>query len=514
MATESNKNKSCNSNNKRQPRRISQNKRVNYDNTRVQKFDKDMDTPISNKSNDIAWYGKANGLIEGSARLPFSNTTGFTLPYGNKEGVPGVMALTYMPTIGANGKTVNGNIATAAANSYYSYVVHANSRNQSYDAPDLMLATLAGMDALAFIAVGIRAYGVMKLYDQTNRYLPNALLTAMGFDPSDLSSNYSHMLFDINNLIAQASQIWIPDTMPLMQRKFWMNTNIYMDSDSVKGQYYLFVPRLVYKFDERSSEKGTSLTPVMWNTGENHKWADFVNIAKSLISSLVNSQDRGIMFGDILKAYGKEHLYTLSPIDVDYTVTPVYDHEVLTQIENATCGPISVGAITQDEHGIIMQEWDQNIPDIGRGNYFPSQSVLNFHFKEAPTPDQIMIATRLKAADMVYVQNESVHIAHPYATGSEAIYGFYIYYYENEQLQMLPMGNDRNLTMDNVRRWCAFDYAPWLYQFKELPTEGGWDVWTPFAAFGDYDNYTTVNDIDLYRMHTTALMSLFGVPVI
>lgn len=513
MMKESNKNGKTN--NRRQPRRDSNSKRVNYDNTRVQKFDKDIETPISNKSNDIAWYGKANGLIEAAARLPFSNTTGFNLPYGKKEAVPGVMALTYMPTIGANGATASGeNIATTAANSYYSYVVHANSRNQSYDAPDLMMATLAGMDALAFIAVGIRAYGVMNLYDQNNKYLPDALLTAMGFDPSDLRANYSHMLFDINNLIAQASQIWIPDTMPLMQRKFWMNTNIYMDSDSVKGQYYLFVPRCVYKFSETGSPNGTSLVPVVWNTNQKYKWSQFVKVAQSLISALVNSQDRGIMFGDILKAYGKEHLYTLSPIDVNYTVTPVYDHEVLTQIENATCGAIDVGDITQTESGTIQQAWKANTPDKTQGNYFPSRSVLNFHFKETPTADQIMIATRLKAGYMGYNQTGEVKLAHPFATGSEVIYSMYIYYYHNDALEVAQMVNDKFLTLDNIRRWVAFDYAPWIYQFDALPTSGGPDVWTPSAAFGDYDNYTTVDDINLLRLHKTALMSLFGVPVL
>lgn len=521
--TNTNKNKSKSSNTKgRQGRKDSKTRRINLDNERVSRFVSNMERDASN---DPSWYASTPGLMQ-AANIAFSEVTGL----GNQNGVaaPGVMAFNYAPSIG--GKDTYA--INVASNAKYSYVVHANSRNQSYDAPDLMMMILAGKEVFCAIADMIRAYGVMPLYDQRNSYLPDALLMGMGYDPSDLKANYSHMLWDINNLIAQASQIWVPDDMPLITREFWMNTHIYMDSESVKGQYYLYNRNIYYKFSGKTSSQGSSLVIAFQGkyAGALVSWNYMVQNVQTMIDALIQDQDRGIIFGDILKAYSESRIYKLNPLAVDYVVTPKYDPEVLSQLSNIhvlNTFPIS---LTQAQ-GQIYENWSYNSNGItpSLAEYMlPTVGMLNLHIKDQPTPEAVMVATRMMPLGNNYVLGQSsgnqvITGAKPDTCGSEVtnavsviikINGeFKINSYSSSFISGATQGAD---IITRLYLYTAFDWAPPLYtlQGATLPTPSNLTpAIIPYYAILDMENFVWIDTETLRRIHRTALLSEFGVPV-
>lgn len=558
-------------------------KRVNYDNTRLSKFEKDVEDmerrsyPKGAKPtkgvNDIRWYANNPELLRAAASVPFAYTLGTPLPWkahnNRLMGVPGVMTMYWTPYLGYNDPAI-----VAAANSTYSYVVHANSRTTQYDPNDLLLLILAGAQIFSAFALGVRAYGLMRRYDQQDSYTPGALIEGMGFNYEDLKTNVSHMWFDLNQISAQLQQIWIPNTMPIIERWFWMNSNVYADGDSVKSQYYQFAPTVFYQYSETASSNGGSLQPIKWMqltedtsapvavlpVPTRHTWDEYVTIINNMLTALLNSQDRGIIFGDILKAYGEGSLYSVSPINVDYTVEPVYDKEVLSQIENATffSNAFGLGAVTRTHDiGPIVQmpgatglqhqflstslatsASTGNGQANGAGEFLP----LNFHQKEFPTPEQIMIATRLRSVGTRVLgygtSGGSARLGYygPAIAGTEVLVwaSSALTYNDPSDVQLVQLNVNilttaRTATpsgpvsfLATVWEWASFDWAPMILIAAENelafpstnlnPATVSPVFGDTYEAILDYDNYTILSADSLKRMHQTAIYSLFGVP--
>lgn len=412
----------------------------------MSKISKDMDvamdarrTDRTSASNDIRWYASSPELLRAAASIPFNEVVGNTLYTSSisPSNVPGVMSLQWVPFMGGEFSPI-----TQAANDIYSFTVHANSRNTSYAAADEMMMIMAGAQVFSCIAAGIRAFGTMKRYSQIDRYTPQALVESMGFDFNDLKSNLANMWFDLNQIIAKTGQIWIPNVLPVIERQYWMNSQIFKDGSSPKAQYYMYVQAVYYQLDETNSVQGTMLQPKVWvgpDGKAKHTWAEYIKFVNELMDAIVASEDRGIIFGDILKAYGPGALYTLAPITPEYLVEPVYDREVLSQIENATVWDITglESDSNKQEAYNSIQPVKQNVDkqtivhalfkptsfgNSGCKRVFssvaPNRVVLNFHQLESPTPEQIMVATRMTALGFTRVENSTTDF-YPAQCGTE-----------------------------------------------------------------------------------------------
>lgn len=528
---------------RQQPRKDSPSKRVNFDNTRVDKFDKDIkDISKTSKSNDVSWYANNAELLRSAASLPFSTVTGGAIPYWNPPGadgpksVPGIMSFNWIPSIGGE----FNDAINAAKDSIYSFTVHANSRNTTYSASDEMLVILAGAQLFSWLAFGIRAYGVAKLFDQRNHYLPDGLLTAMGFNPEDIRQHLSNMWFDLNEMIARSSQIWIPNTLPVLERWFWMNSNIYMDGTAAKSQYYLFVPEAAWIYDETYNDEGGAVeilriaqgsTNHTWmGSGTLHTWSEYVAYTNQLFDALINSEDRGIIFGDILKAYGSERIYALKPIPVDYTVIPVYDTEVLTQIENITQTSNYAEAIAQnqDNQRLYSVYLPPNPPSTNfDGQWRPDVTILNFHQKEVPSPEQIMVATRLKAMGSTPIEGSTAGKIGQLITttcGTEVVTSIHAFWYDssnnlrNNYVPQFIRPTTMTVAMAEWFSFASFDWSPFYYNCDSTnapSTTTDISAYQPkrtYFAIGDYDQWTTIDVATVSKMHQTAIYSEFGVP--
>lgn len=525
-----------------QPKKDSKVKRINMDNVREDKLAKDVIKDIGKTcaSNDVRWYANNPELLRSAATLPFSQTTGQRLAWKGLQTtdvasrVPGVMQLGIVPTLGG----WDDDAVQAAKESIYSFVVHANSRNTSYGPNDLMLVILAGSQVFAMLANAIRAYGTMRVFDQRNKYLPIGLIRAMGFDYSDLQLNLSRMWFDINELIARVSQIWIPNTMPFLDRWFWINSNIYQDSASIKGQFYIMVNTGFWIYNETYDDQGGGLNwvtvegkPATDNSNSRYNpaynaytWSQYMTVINGMIDALLNSEDRGVIMGDILKAYGADKIYALKPIPVDYQVVPQYDTEVMTQIENCDQYNSVYYGIHQNQTTLRI-DTDWGAPTAGKdltNRCVPSQAILNFHQKEVPSPEQIMVATRLKALGSkgFYSSDGKLNTVVPETMGTEYVWAVNVYTFDNSGITSFWYNMHSYFSSANIQfAALAFDWAPWIYDLTTAPVVNGQAQSVTIScevrrAMGDYDNYTVIDAQTLKKMHTTALYSEFGVPVI
>lgn len=487
---------------------------------------------VRNSDNDASWYALNPQLLKDAASINTTNVSGDPIRWNTSgqfsfgpwtSAVPGIFVLEWHPTVGTfsnisgptvTGVTQNPNPTAAinlAAKNIYSFVRHKNSGAANYESPDLMMAIEAATNAFSAIALGIRAYGIAMYYNQKNRYTPQALLSAMGFDPNDVINNLANFRYGINSRIARSQVIWVPNNLSIVARRFWLNTNVYKDSESHKAQFYMFTPGSFYKFEPKTSSTGSSLSVQNWGAGTQHTVAQYFALVDSLLDPIISDEDMGIMFGDMLKAYGENNLFRITAIPDDYAVVPVHNKEVLYQIHNATSINIPNSVVKQDGNGNIYQEMMQG----GRNTPQVSEAILNY-WEENPTPETVMVSTRMHSLVGTLGYNGTGYVMYP-LSGTEYVQRFRIFQYNaanaliNNAIQTFDVGNNTDIYASILSK---FDWAP-VYlptTFTQGATASA-DTWVADTLFQDLDNYTLTGPNTILKMHNTALLSEFGVPV-
>lgn len=554
-----------------QPKKDSDDKRINLDNARVTKVERDMNKA---SANDITWYSRSQELMKSAATLPFSTILGLTDTFR----VPGVMRIGWSPAFGSDDIALN-----QAFNSMYSFLVHANSRNYSYNAPDLGMLTMAGAQVFCILGAMIRAYGTAKAYTEENAYYPDALLTAQGFNPSDLRKNLGQAWFDINNLIDQSKQIWIPNTMPIMDRWLWLNSNMFTDAEGFRSQTYIYVQDVFFMYDETSSSTGGMLVPAIEtdatigaNPGgtvaawfnpalRQYLWSDWVAVAQKMIDRLINSEDRGIIYGDILNAYGTDKIRAFSPIEANFTIVPVYNAEALMQLENTIVTPCAIRGLVQNPNtnrlcSAFADKFVFNITDVTEDPHWSatqtrvaqSNIVLNYHGPGQPAPEVVTVMTRNLCVGAQEISrytlspNEtntkwnvsSKGTVCPIANGSELFHSISIIYRNDGsqsatvewlfadvlQLhsQVKSLSASPNTAFSMLPWLCLlsqFDWHPLIYFGADWAEISGSAVVTVTPTVlqnitGDLDNYSLVYVDNIKKLHNMAIFSELGVPQI
>lgn len=576
-----------------QPRKDSNSKRVNYDNAREDKIAERIKRDArSGMFNDINDFLKNPGLVQASASIPVAPIVG--QPVGRITTPPGIMVFPWLPNWGSfqygpTAQYVQGGeeivfsrppmAINQCADTMYSYLVHANSRNYQYNSSDLMMLTAAGQQVFCIIKAMERAYGLIRRYKEQNIYYPDSILETMGFDPNDMRKQFSHMWFDINLLINRTRQIWIPNTMPIINRWIDMNSNLYTDAEGDYSQLYVFVQNRYYMYSEVAMSTGGCLVQAGWKdvgedgsyvianftpgtpTGMNfvtYTWQNWVDTANVMIDRLIQSEDRGIIYGDLLNAYTAEKIVALPEIAVDYTVDPEYSPEISMQIENIKPWKyILPNGIAQIDNQIVP--YYTNVTGAFNLKYIsPTNGLINFHTLNAPTPEMMLLATRFatlgtRAARVPAInyspsaspegpentadaKPQVVYRWVPATSGSEIVTNVYIVsqpavagskatvrypsFYE------IPDPNSGNITWGNgdMSRE-AFDWHPFVTAVKL--NSGTTPTGDPTAdqansslildliateCWGDFDLYSQITWEEINRMNDVCFYSLYGVP--
>lgn len=489
--------------------------------------------------NDITWYG-SDVLINAAGRHNFTNPLGKSIGWEfDNHGscalsqatdpaapwaVPGVMSINIDSGIGFCDSAVSpGNVFMR---NFYSYVRHANAGHANYMAPDLGMYVMAVDQIHVMIEHLVRIYGVARTYSSMNRYAPDAFLYAMGVDPhANNDALYTHlatMRSNILNLMVKAGTLLVPNDMKFIERHKGLMRFIYADGSTSKTQTYVFRPQgyKIYR-ETGTAHEGGYLEFV--NMEGFHPIGDWIVAANSMIDAVVQSEDMNIMSGDILKAYGRENCYQFAAFSEDYTVVPVYNPEILLEIHNA----VPVGAPDDKEPYLmdIYQEPSLNIikytPKFR--SYIPYQNISPIIDMpvEVPSPEQVMIATRLTTMgsvgfDPTHTGWKYVYV--PDSMGSEVVTTIVIYTYEMDnnawtiKAHRLIGAVDTGVDFE-ARLICMLGNFNWSMGLKVVRKTDDTN-WQLVQYFGQLENYTVFNEGDLQKLHDTALVGEFAVPLL
>lgn len=515
--------------------------------------------------NDPQWYFKSASLLKDVASFSFarplgSPVLGVTQPsnsrlnnkVSNWNSIPGVMAIKLVPTVGIS-RDAQSPLNVGAQN-IYTRVRYKNSGAANYDAPDLMMYYLAMSSLYSAWNWMKRIYGYASYYSQTSWYNAYAFAKAENIDLEDILANLADFRAYLNMSADKINAFCVPAVFNYIVRHSWLYSNIYKDSDTTKAQCYMFTPALFHRYDEYSSSNGGKLVPIDVNTEARQDAITFKQlqtILNTMINSLQYSSDIGNMSGDTLKEFGS-NLFTLSYVDPDYNVVPVYNKEVLTQFENAyffgtyyegsddtNPGKIEQFAITQDPN----TNWLKFEPVFTRWTSIALNDwFVNFHW-ENPTPEDVMVATRLNVGwtikDATSVQDSTYVITE---CGSEIAIAVSVvsliqdadigkifdptkkFEYKVTNLNSVFGGNPVDQTLANyqaytytalrtVLLWTAFDWAPPLMAYAYTnATTGTVKEIRQFPPLRDWDMYVQLDSQDYSALNTLALQSLFNVP--
>jgi len=482
-------------------------------------------------SNDPRWYASSEQLLKDafSLSMPYQLGAGFTsnLPSSDPATMtqktyyaPGICTIRLAPL---PGKSSNGSSpVNLAAHKICAWVRHANSGHANYDPADLMMYILAMDNAYMLYNFLVRAYGVMRLYNQVNRYTPKMLVQAMHLDFDDLNKNLANFRYKINYFANALASFAVPATLPYITRHQWLFQDVYTDEPDFKSQLYMFIPECLYKWNEKVVSPGSAevpgyLSPVLIggytnpNNNDLLTYSDISQMIDQFLSPLVTSEDFNIMGGDIIKAYGLNNCLVIHEIDENYTVIPVPEETALKQIENSNCFErvdLS-GNITQSADGAIICTPGLTLRDVDRREY----DILNFH-QDIVTPEDIAEATRLMSApddvnggfwsfgSELPVKTEYYTINPSSSSGFDKVSlgdGYRV------NLNSISNGYSSFCTVSNFYRHPITA----VYEFETSTTDSATNF---YGYFGNLDNYTFIDPNTLSKMHETALLSLFDVP--
>lgn len=380
--------------------------------------------------------------------------------YGNAAAIhtPGIMTLGYLPTIGdANDDSDGINVAMTQL---FSFMRSKTSGQNYFEAPDIALYITSTSSLYTLFALGCRIYGTMDAWDVQNRYVPDELLRAAGFDPKSFRRNKLNFWGWLNDFAMRIASRVMPVDIMYFTRQMWMVSNYYRDSATRESQLIQFVPTSLFQLNEGISAAKTkyyiskqvsnpkftmpgqtsvSLVAVPWasdgttinGSGDNARALctveQFMEFADALWANQNRSQDMGYISAAIERAF-EASIMNVQKVSEDYQVTPVYEETVLRQVENIhiltnvsgfryvlkenisiNAGWIeleNVFAVTSpyvaifDAYKSILTQDEYNV--MVQENVIKAQAdeiLLNFHGTAADvTPEAVMEASRMCAA--------------------------------------------------------------------------------------------------------------------
>lgn len=490
-------------------------------------------------SNDPSWWNRAGQISKDSASFAFQGANGAQLR-GFELGrdyftAPGIMVLDYVPTLGTISSSTHP--VNLAARILYDRVNSKNSRTPSYDPSDLMVYIIALANAWAVHGWVRRVVGTYNTFDPQNRYWPRSIRSAMGCAP-DTSDTLIVAWRQVANWMATRLNIFnVPKDIPYFMREIFMNNAVYMDMMSSKASYFMFNPRAFFtlvdkdeedpsrvgglKYAEFPSNVSGGITPdIIWKYFE------------QLVQPLFNDSIIPVMSADIEKSYGIENCFRLPSIDDTEMTIPVYNPEVLMQINNARFYPyqelgslISQYAVRQNMAtntlmcGLLVRSKGSTM-----SNFYAQhpQLALPINFPvDNPGVDATIEATRLMWAVDPDSKHEGNYTNAIGTASTELLVDSYIVTFdvddhdnwvehtiEHPHEVIFSMASPVTVEqMDKVRSYLQFGWAPLLFAYTK-PSDTS-NI-TKSYVWSDVYNYSSLVYNDLKVLNESCLISIFG----
>lgn len=521
--------------------------------------------PLSNGSNDDAWHVPSAQLVDSTSKINFKVADGHPIMRDNyidpansldritynKSGVhvPGICAFDVFNTIGeTNDWTDPFNEAGAIM---FAYLQKSTGRVPQYDQAALQMYIYAVTNAYGLYQFLCRVYGTLNDRNFQSRYQPQALVHAQHCDYSDLRSHLQEFRTVINQFALDLGILALPSNISYTDWYLHQFETVYKDSDTMKAQLYLFNPAGFYVWTE-----GQSTDPISYLSfrplGQGKSSSDYEldlsdikTLINDIMSPLLYSQDLAIIKADVLNTFG-DALFKITQIAETYIVTPVYNQEISSVIENSYVygiEPVSIQSSIKPDTtlngGACIATYEYQLygweymdrATVTNNNYInPLQTrelLFNWHEDETPTPERALTLTRysgIGVSGMVRKANEPV----PYFTG---FYGgcyniiasmtlYYLIYAANSNYDL---GRYRCATLNPIlvtdvpaadigAIWSKFDWAPSIRQVH-YATAGSGSGATASIYLHDYlcdvDNFATIPMEQLQNMNEVAMKGEF-----
>lgn len=495
--------------------------------------------------NDWRYYALSEQIAKDFGSLPYNRIPGVparvtaAVASGDSTdpGVTGsglssaqsVMVLHYAPTAGTAisllQKTSGINMA---ATQLYTYIRHVNSGATNYEPADVMMYVLGMADIYSTYLQCRRALGIVQSYSIENRNLPDTLLRALNVDSADLRANIAQYRGRLNVLQKKIDAFAVPKYFKAFERAAYISSLIFADSDSIRGQFYVFRKSVYYIWSTTSSEQGTELVakdmPVYSTSAVLPTFASYLDILSEQIDAMYLDTDANTMSGDILKAFKESELYSLMPTDEAYQVFPVFDEDILAQIENSYCAlnglhkssaslfTFSIAdaftgssANIQQTSGVIAYK-----PAFARSSSaaFQDWNIKSKYFNShKDNPD---FKDNLEWSRLITTMEESITGGNIINTitgcGLELLLYYSTYYYNGQSYSISAFTNlinDANVTATVSIRIMQFDWHPILYSVAGTVAGSELSI-TSFEVGADLKKYTVVEDATIEAIHDAA----------
>jgi hypothetical protein len=440
-----------------------------------------------------------------------------------------------IPTFGVS-KDGTSNVNTVSR-LIYAYIRHANSGSRNYEAADYMTYLLAMSSLYAYHAEMMRVYGILRVYNRLNRYVAKHILESMEYDYEDIVSHIADLRYYINYFAVKLNAFAVPKDMHIFDRHAALPLMILKDSDQDKAQLYIPQFEGYYTWSATAYDTGSALVYTRYlniataTAKANKTFASIKTFGDSLLAAMLSNEDIGIMSGDTLKAYGNEGCRVVSGITEDFSVLPIYDEMMLSQVHNIDI----VGSMYADGKTVVgNMDWKQDNGSLvwsayvykEAGSFMDATSILDCQF-DNPSVEYNMEASRFKAK--VNVNDTATAQTGPGETttfygigtcGSEIVTSVQISTIDDAtgKLRKFNVPYEVVYTSNSVVAYLIsylqgvsyksmFDFAPLSY-FKNdySSTDADWYI------AGELFNYATI-DVDLItKLHNVALYSMLEVP--
>lgn len=479
--------------------------------------------------NDITWYTHYPILAKNVSGINYGEVLGSQIRWGLPSSpsatiynntVAGLASIHFVPTLGDTTPYLT-NTANKVGTQLYNVMRQKLGSTASYEANDTLIYLGAVDSAFILYALGVKAYGCLRMASPFNNYLLQSLMKASGLDYQSFADNISNFRSTLNTFAIHLSSLQVPN-FDIFKRHIWMITNVFTDSNTAKAQMYTLVPDGVYQYTEQTEGPAfLKYIPLATaNTAAPMTFDQWKTLFNQVISGLVGSSDVQQMSADMGKAFEGDCVI-LSLIPEDY-ITPVsYSREVLSQFENAILnGTVATSGVPSGTTNMnIVQNMSftgQSNPNIKQECYFTPTGFSNsWVASSAKAYIEIMQANKLVNFHEADISNDMSLIA------TRGIPGSYEAYFSNPDGVSAPMVKTTNYGTEiyttitlwwNVQAPTTMDYFNVSYVVPYVKASATYishlaSVWSQFdwapalLLWNLEDNsMSRLQDIDMYGL--------------
>lgn len=478
---------------------------------------------VAPKRNDWRFYAATEQIAKDVASLPFNylggtkfptsgvtiNTQGQLEVVNNTSAIPAVLNVNYVNSIGVTTSKTQG--INMAAIQLYTYVRQRNSGASNYEAPDLAMYILALRELYSELARLKKIIGLAGKFDYYNHNIPDLLLLACGVDANDLRNNLAQYRARLNLLISKADAFALPSYFKIIDRSYFIEASVFMDSNSIRGQFYNFNKRGYYVWSPVSSTTGTEL--VFKQTTTQTKFSYHLDQAQEMLDAMYLDSDALLMSGDILKAFGESGLMNMTEVPENYVTPFVYDEDILSQIENSYAIKPSHTVTEADLLASVTDAW--NITQSNQLIKFEPKFkvstseipgyVTKFAFnshKENPDYKDVLEWSRLMCTMSAVGTEAEGMLVSLTSTGLEVVLSYSLYgYVLNSPQNIANLGStingiEQGNSLNSALSITNFDWHPFLYAIYVQSVRVVGDLKVATAV--DADTIQKINDAAIY----------------